>query len=170
MPSLLAAALAFARRGWPVLPLHHPVDGVCSCGRSDCPSPGKHPQTPNGLRDASTDPTIINQWWQRWPNANIGVATGSVSRIVVLDIDAGKGGLESWEELQDLHGRVDTLVCYTGGGGIHLYFEAPADIQLKSGSGEIAPGIDTRAEGGYVVAPPSLHISGQHYQWDGKEW
>lgn len=107
-------------------------------------------------------------WWTTWPDANIGIRTGQVSGIVVLDIDAKNGGLESWRDLQDLHGRVDTLTYYTGGGGLHLYFEAPPD-ELKSTTGDIASGVDTRAEGGYVIAPPSLHISGERYIWEGEE-
>ena len=166
----LDVLLGYAARGWQVFPLHSSINGRCSCGKPDCQSPAKHPRTPNGLRDATTDVDAITDWWTAWPEANIGIRTGQVSGIVVLDIDAAKGGLESWAELQDLHGRVDTLLCRTGGGGMHLYFQAPPDMQLKSGSGEIAPGIDTRAEGGYVVAPPSLHISGQRYQWEGEEW
>ena len=158
-------ALRYAARGRHVFPVHWPRDGVCSCGRPDCGSPAKHPLTTNGLRDATTNSEQIREWWQRWPDANIGIVTGQASGIVVVDVDAGKGGLQSWAELQDIHGRIDTLTSLTGGGGMHLWFQAPAD-ELKSTAGTIAPGIDTRAEGGYVVAPPSLHISGQRYAWE----
>ena len=158
-------ALRYAARGRHVFPVHWPRDGVCSCGRPDCGSPAKHPLTTNGLRDATTNSEQIREWWQRWPDANIGIVTGQASGIVVVDVDAGKGGLQSWAELQDIHGRIDTLTSLTGGGGMHLWFQAPADA-LKSTAGTIAPGIDTRAEGGYVVAPPSLHISGQRYAWE----
>ena len=162
-------ALGYAARGWQVFPLHSPLDGQCSCGKLDCQSPAKHPRTPNGLLDATTDVDTIANWWDTWPESNIGIRTGEVSGIVVVDIDAAKGGLESWEELQDLHGRVDALTCHTGGGGLHLYFQAPPTTLLKSGAGEIALGVDTRAEGGYVVAPPSLHMSGRQYSWEREE-
>ena len=142
---MLEHALGYAARGWQVLPLHCPVNGQCSCGKPDCQGPVKHPRTPNGLLDATTDVDTITNWWTSCPEANVGIRTGEASGIVVLDIDVAKGGLESWEELQDLHGRVDTLLCHTGGGGKHLYFRAPSEMQLKSGTGEIAPGIDTRA-------------------------
>ena len=163
--TLLEAAQDYAVRGWSVLPCHTPVGGRCSCERADCTSPAKHPRTENGLNDATTDPDIIRKWWERWPDANIGIRTGQISGVVVLDIDPKNGGLESWSELQDIHTRVDTLICHTGGGGKHLYFKAPDEL-LKSTGSQIAPGIDTRAEGGYVIAPPSLHISGQRYEWE----
>ena len=158
--------LRYAAQGWHVFPLHSPDNGGCSCGRSDCHSPAKHPRTPNGLRDATTNSEQIREWWQRWPDANIGIVTGQVSGIVVVDVDAGKGGLDSWAEIQDINGRVDTLTSLTGGGGIHLIFQAPA-VPLKNTAGEIALGIDTRAEGGYIVAPASLHVSGRRYEWEG---
>jgi hypothetical protein len=165
MISMGKEALAYAVKGWHVLPLHHPVNGACSCGVSICTSPAKHPRTEHGLSDATTDLQVITQWWTEEPNANIGVRTGQISGIVVLDIDAKNGGLESWRDLQDFNGRVDTLTSHTGGGGLHLFFDAPAD-ELKSTSGQIGPGVDTRAEGGYVVMPPSRHISGRQYRWE----
>ena len=162
---MITHAISYARKGWAVLPLHSVVDGGCSCGTRDCGSPAKHPRTEHGLSDATTDLEIITRGWKSWPDANIGVRTGQISGIVVLDIDVKNGGLESWEDLQDLNGRVDTLTSLTGGGGRHLFFEAPTG-ELKTTSGQIAPGIDTRAEGGYVVVPPSMHITGQRYRWE----
>ena len=167
-PHMLSHALEYAEQGRHVFPLHSPVNGKCSCGNPECENPAKHPRTAHGLLDATTDESTITEWWTDWPDANIGIRTGQISGIVVLDVDAHKGGLDSWTELQDVNGRVDTLTCHTGGGGLHLYFKAPEDHLLKSGSAEIAPGLDTRAEGGYVVAPPSLHISGRRYQWEGE--
>ena len=166
---MLDHALQYAHRGWHVFPLHSVRNDLCSCGKSDCESPAKHPRTAHGLLDATTDEDTLTKWWSTWPDANIGVRTGQVSGIVVLDLDAQKGGLDSWAELQDTNGRVETLTSLTGGGGMHLFFTAPAN-ELKSTGSEIAPGIDTRAEGGYVVVPPSLHISGRRYQWEGDKW
>ena len=167
-PDMLRHALGYAERDWHVFPLHSPVGDGCSCGKPDCTDQAKHPRTAHGLIDATTDPEKIREYWARWPDANIGIRTGQISGIVVLDIDAKNGGVESWTELQDINGRVDALTCLTGGGGLHLYFEAPED-ELKSTTGEIAAGVDTRAEGGYVVAPPSLHISGNRYLWEGDD-
>ena len=158
-------ALAYAERGWHVFPIHSVVGEGCSCNNNACEDQGKHPRTPHGLLDATTEADIIRDWWSQWPNANIGVRTGKISGIVVVDIDSKQGGLESWRDLQDFNGRVDTLTSHTGGGGLHLFFAAPEE-ELKSTSGGMAPGIDTRAEGGYVVMPPSMHISGQRYRWE----
>ncbi len=85
---LLAAALAYALRGWAVFPLHSIIDGKCSCGKA-CGSHGKHPRTPNGLKDATVIEETISRWWQRWPGANIGLLTGARSGFWVLDVDAG---------------------------------------------------------------------------------
>ncbi len=164
-PMMLDHAIDYARRGWHVFPVHSPMDGACSCGKPDCESPANHPRTPKGLNDATIDRGVITEYWTRWPDANIGIRTGQISGVVVIDVDADKGGLESWAELQDINGRVETLTCHTGGGGLHLYFAAPRD-ELRSTGSAIATGIDTRAEGGYVLAPPSLHMSGQRYRWE----
>ena len=163
--SLLQTTLGYAERGWPMFPCHSPANERCSCGKADCSSPAKHPRTAHGLDDATTDPETIRAWWERWADANVAVRTGKVSGIVVIDIDASRGGLEAWSELQDMNGRVDTLTSITGGGGKHLIFLAP-DQGLKNTSDHIAPGVDTRAEGGYIIAPPSVHISGQPYSWE----
>jgi hypothetical protein len=88
---LLEAALDYAGRGWRVLPLHTPTTGGCSCQKSDCYSIGKHPRIHNGQIGASLDSSTINNWWARWPNANIGVATGPDSGVVVLDVDGAVG-------------------------------------------------------------------------------
>ena len=167
---MLDEALALAGKGWPIFPLHTPTaKGGCSCQRTKCASPGKHPRTPKGVKDATTDTATIKKLWGLWRDANIGIATGQASGIVAIDIDADKGGLESWEDLQDMYGRVDTLTSYTGGGGMHLLFNAPEGRVLRNSTGEISNGIDTRAEGGYIIAPPSLHVSGQRYQWEKEE-
>src|SRR5436853_4022810 len=75
---------------WFVLPLHSMRNGVCSCGNRDCKSPAKHPRTPNGEKDATIDPARIKEWWAKWPDANLGVATGP-SNLIVIDIDGEEG-------------------------------------------------------------------------------
>ena len=160
---MLAEALAYAKRGWYVFPLHHPIASGCSCSK-DCDSPAKHPRTAKGLLDATRDQAQIRRWWKTWPEANIGVRTGKISGIVVVDTDLKNDGPKNWSELQDVHGAVETLTARTGGGGEHWIFLAPSDRQLKNTTSVIARGIDTRAEGGYIVAPPSLHMSGQRYE------
>lgn len=166
---LLEWALAYADLGWKVVPLHTPEPVKnCSCRNPKCSSPGKHPRTQHGLKDATTDKATIKGWWALWPYANIGVVTGETSGIVVIDLDPRHSGFENWERFTAEHGRVRTLTVITGGGGKHLIFESPQGESLKSTSGKIAPGIDTKADGGYIVAPPSLHQSGQRYRWQEK--
>ena len=166
---LLIAALAYASKGWKVLPLYEPLpDGCCSCLKSECKHVGKHPRTSYGFKDATTDPVKIQEWWSSWPNANIGVATGSLSGIVVVDVDGDNGGFVTWNELKSTLGDMKTLTSNTGD-GFHLFFVCPEGIDLKSASNAIGNGIDIKAEGGYVVAPPSLHETGVRYTWEADE-
>jgi hypothetical protein len=92
MNTVLEEALGYAARGWPVLPLHTAVCGRCTCGNPQCPSPGKHPRTAHGVKDASCSGGTIRRWWRMWPDANIGLATGEASGIAVLDLDPGSDG------------------------------------------------------------------------------
>lgn len=162
----LDAALAYAARGWPVLPLHSVRDRRCTCARSDrCESAGKHPLNPHGVAEAATDAATIRKWWTRWPFANVGIATGQKS-FVVLDIDPRHGGDMSLQDLEAQHGRIpQTPESLTGGGGRHLCF-APAGCLVRNKAG-FAPGLDIRGDGGYIVAPPSVHASGKSYVWEG---
>jgi putative DNA primase/helicase len=166
---ILEAALSYAKRGWPVLPLHTPQNGKCSCRKNDCTKIGKHPRydkglIPNGLKDASTDPEIIKKWWGIWPDANIGIRTGQVSGLFVLDVDAKNSGLETIRQLEQRFGALPaTSKVRTGGGGLHYFFQYPGN-EVRSVAG-LWPGIDIRANGGYVVAPPSLHKSGKEYEF-----
>lgn len=159
-------AFEFAKRGWPVLPLHYPAGSGCSCKKDNCSSVGKHPITKNGLKDASSGQATILKWWKDSPQANVGILTGKISGLVVLDIDPRHGGDNSLEQLEQEHGRLpDTLKVRTGGNGWHYYFKHPG-IEIKN-KANILPGLDLRGDGGYVVAPPSLHASQQTYHWDG---
>jgi hypothetical protein len=167
-------ALGYARRGWPVVALHGiGRGGRCTCGRPDCASPGKHPQfhpedLPHGLRDATTDERTIRTWFARWPNANVGVRTGKVAGFVVLDVDPRHGGDDTLRDLERRHGALpDTPETVTGGGGRHLLFAHPGgDLLLRSGAGRLGDGLDLLADGGYIVAPPSKHVSSRRYAWE----
>jgi putative DNA primase/helicase len=144
------AALRYATTyGWRVFPV---------ASRSKIPLIKAWPQ------EATTDPDRVRKWWTQRPAANLGLACGTGSGIVVVDLDIKSGGLEAWAELLDINGAVDTLEARTGTGGGHLYFKAPS-VALKNSAGAIKRGIDTRADGGYVVAPPSRHPNGQLYEW-----
>jgi hypothetical protein len=164
--SPLKAAPSYARRGWKVFPVHSVNDGRCSCGKKECTSPGKHPRTRNGHKDATTDEGTVRRWWAKWPDANIGVATGKESGLIVLDVDPRNGGDESLAKLIEQHGALpETVSVSTGGGGKHYYFAYPNGT-VKGGSNVLGKGLDLKADGGYVVAPPSGHASGGKYAWE----
>lgn len=162
-------ALKLASEGYAVFPLHTPNSaGHCSCrAGADCRSSGKHPRTPQGIKDATTDAAQIKSWWQKWPTANIGMAMGEVSGLVAIDIDPRHGGdaslCELIEQYEDLPG---TLRAKTGGGGHHLLYAYPG-VTFKNSSSLLGEGIDVKTDGGYIVAAPSLHSSGQRYEWKG---
>jgi hypothetical protein len=163
----LEAALAYARRGWPVFPLHHPdPHRGCSCiDALECRSPGKHPRTRKGLKDATTDERQIRRWWELHPLANVGLATGKKSGLVAVDVDPRSGGDSSITELIERHGEMpDTLEAVTGGGGCHILFAHPG-VSFKNSSSVLGEGLDVKTDGGYIVAAPSLHSSGKRYSW-----
>jgi len=160
---LLASALWFANKGMSVIPIHTPTGGTCSCGAPSCSSPGKHPRTANGLKDATTDTAQIRAWWAKWPDANIGIVTGAVSGIVVLDIDDRHDGDETLRDLEVKNGDLPrTWRFLTGGGGQHVVLKHPG-LEIRNHAGKIGTGLDVRGDGGYIVAPPSLHVSGRRY-------
>ena len=176
------AALGYASRGIPVLPLHYPVSHLrsaravpdgrvvapqvwtgCSCGDRACGQVGKHPLgslVPHGLNEATTNRARVLAWWTRHPLANIGLATGH--RFDVLDVD-GPEGAAAIRAFAVEHGLVSSgPLVRTGGGGWHYYL-AP------TGLGNVDPAglahVDWRGRGGYVVAPPSRHHAGHPYEF-----
>jgi hypothetical protein len=174
------AALGYASRGIPVLPLHYPlprygdlqpvacdpqhgVGSGCSCRDPGCGQPAKHPLgslVPHGVNDATCNRARILAWWTRHPQANIGLATGHVFDVLDVDGPAGAHAIRSLAATHGLHSSGPLV--RTGGGGWHYYL-AP------TGLGNVPPAgldhVDWRARGGYVVAPPSRHASGHPYQW-----
>jgi hypothetical protein len=162
----LTAALEYAARGWLVFPVHTPVNGGCSCGDPTCDHVGKHPRTEHGFLDATRDVERIRDWWEKkYPSANIGIATGTASGIVVLDVDPRNGGEASLEELEKKIGPLPrTVAVLTGGGGMHFYFKAEEPLRCTTDA--LGPGLDFKADGGYVIAPPSVHPSGESYFWE----
>lgn len=154
----LEYALAYAKQGWYVFPVHNIRKGSCSCGDPECEHPGKHPRTEHGHNDATADEPQIIEWWTETPDANIGIRTGKVSGISVLDIDRGKDGFNSIKEFD----VPATLYSKTGGDGQHHVYQYDDKIPTKVA---FRSGIDFRSDGGYIVAPPSNHISGNKYVW-----
>jgi putative DNA primase/helicase len=162
--SMLDVALRYVEQRFAILPLHHPLeDGSCSCGNPSCRSVGKHPWTPNGVRDATCDPEQVRAWWGMHPNANIGLACGAPG-LVVLDFDCYKPEFAGGELLTRLMADFPTMRVATGAGGVHLVYGQLADRPVGDSRGALPLGIDIKGRG-YVVAPPSLHRSGKRYEW-----
>jgi putative DNA primase/helicase len=172
--SCLSAALDYGRRGFRVFPLQSVREGACTCqewrdknDKGPCPTPGKHPRFRNWQERATCDPIAIEEFWWNHKGSNVGIATGAGSGVFVLDVDPKNGGQESIEALVMKHGRIDTLQALTGSRGKHFYFAHPGK-PVRNGV-ELLPGLDIRGDGGLVVAPPSIHVSGNRYEWDGLE-
>lgn len=145
-----AAAASYLASGWSVLPVR---------------ARDKRPLVQwESLQTKKPSDSDLAEWFRRWPNANVGVVTGEISNLVVIDIDPKHGGDGSLERLQQRFGPLPpTVEAITGGGGRHLYFAHPG-VLVRNCAG-LAQGIDLRGDGGYVVAPPSVHPSGQRYAW-----
>ena len=164
----LAGALGLIRHGVAVFPIWWPEGGRCGCGNPACKNVGKHPigkLVPEGFKNASEDEATIKRWWSAYPKANIGIATGRVSGVVVVDVDGAKGQAKLAALLSEYGlsleprnyvetGRVD--------GGHHYYFRYPANTHVPSHKDD---GLEVKSDGAYVVAPPSQHESGKTYTW-----
>ena len=157
-PASFAAAV-YAARGWASYPL---------APNAKIPLRGSH-----GLLDATTDRDVLTRLFAQ-PGLNVGIRTGSVSKLVVVDIDCHLGGPNGFEALAEparLNLQLPTgspeygsAKVATPSGGLHFYYALPDGVKLKNSAGVLAPGIDVRAEGGYVVAPPSRTPAGS-YLW-----
>jgi len=159
------AALSYTEKGKAVVPLHNIKNGKCTCEAGEkCDKPGKHARAAwKKYQEETPSAEQVKEWWEKWPEANIGLITGRVSGVVVLDIDQPEG-METIEELSlDLPA---TLVAETGSGGFHYYFKSP-EKPCQNFTGKY-PGIDFRGDGGLAVVPPSENIDGE-YSWVMKE-
>jgi hypothetical protein len=149
--------------GFKVLPCHSVRGRSCTCGAADCTSPGKHPRTPNGHKDATADAGVVESWLNRYgaDSINWAVATGAASGVYVVDVDLHHDGV--WHE--ELWGPVpETRTVATGNGGRHYYFTYPYDGEPLKSRNPFVPGVDLKSDGGYVVAPGSRHVSGATYR------
>jgi hypothetical protein len=160
------AAISYADLGWAILPVWWVQDGRCGCRKAKCDSPGKHPWgrfARHGLLAATKDDGKIRSWFANGHTPNLGIRTGAESGILVIDIDPRHGG-----DRGSLGQLPEAALVATGGGGEHLYFKMPA-ADIRSFKAEdtpkLGPGIDVRANGGYAIAPPSMHVSGNEYKW-----
>src|SRR5216684_3337248 len=134
-PSMLDAALDYARRDYAVFP----------CSK-------KKPLTENGFKDATRDEAEIREWWEKWPGAQVGLPTGKVNNLFVLDEDSQQA-----QEHAKQWNLPDTFTVETRPCRRQLWFHQPVEIETKCSTGILAPKIDTRGDGGYVIAPPSIH-------------
>lgn len=167
--SMMDAAKTFVAHGLKIAPAHFILpNGSCSCGKR-CASPGKHPITKNGYKDATDELDKVTSYWEQFPNANIISPTDADNGFFVVDLDVRpeKDGIVALEHLQAIHGPLPlTVEVVTGSGGRHLYFRHPTDGDpIRNRTACPAAGIDIRGIGGYVIAPPSSHASGQQYAW-----
>src|SRR5450759_4613053 len=161
-------AIQFAQKGFAVVPMHTVKNGACSCSKgAKCPSPGKHPWNINGIKGASTSKAQIREWWDDHPEANIGLACGTISNIFALDIDPRNGGQQTFHRLIEKLGKLNsTVVSNTGGGGTHHVFKLPKfKIRKDSGGKVFGPGVDVMSDGAIIVVPPSIHASGKRSRW-----
>lgn len=145
----LKAALEYLRdRQWSVIPLH--------------PKTKKAMVKWKPFVERRPTEAEIRDWWDHWPDANVGVVTGQISNLVVVDVDPDKGGnADAWTQ-----SHPTALVAATGRGGTHLYYEYPENASVvRNSAGRLAPGVDLRGDGGYVAAPPSIHANGKEYAW-----
>lgn len=149
-PTLQEAAIQYARQGFRVFPI--------------TAASKKPPMIKDWPNKATTNENQINQWWSKWSQANIGIATGAQSGFFVLDIDSGTNGFSSLDALLKIHGQLPVTGKQKTGSGEHYLF-ACNDITIKNSAGQIGAGIDIRGDGGYIVAPPSIHPNGNCYTW-----
>lgn len=146
----LEHALLYAAIGWRVMPISRK---------------NKIPCIKRWQEKASLNTEIIQEWWDKWPRSNIGIATGIGSNLVVLDIDHNKDGEKTLETLIKKHGKLPrTLESITGGGGRHLLFSHP-NVNIRNSVNKLGQGLDIRSDGGFIITPPSIHPTGTTYAW-----
>lgn len=152
-------ALAYAALGWPVIPLHTVREGKCSCSNDKCENQGKHPHwfTPNGIDNSTTDADTIRRWWEAVPDMNIGIHLQPAG-LLVVDVDPRNGGDTSL-----LPFDLDTLSARTGNGE-HFIYRVPEGYEPVSSQWA---GVDIKWRG-YIVAEPSLHLTGRRYGF--RDW
>lgn len=137
----LNAALEYLEQGFYVFPLK---------------PKSKAPLTPSGFKDASNDPEVIKAWWRKHPKANIGIATGEISRLMVIDVDG---------EYPDEFPSIKKTMTVRTHNGYHLYFKYPKGHDIRCKTRLHGHDVDVRANGGYIVAPPSIHPDGGRYEF-----
>lgn len=161
---MVEAVIAYAKKGLKVIPVHGVrSDGSCTCNNPDCRNIGKHPREKNWPQVATTNITTIEAWWEKYPDANVGIVPDS--GLVVVDVDPRNGGDKSIVSVyKSINYKPVAPKVLTGGGGFHEYYKSTSPL-IKNRTGAI-PGGDIKTAGGFVVAPPSRHSSGNTYRHD----
>lgn len=166
-PTIAERAVEYAREGLTIFPVYEMINGKCSCGDDNCRSPGKHPRTPRGHNDATSDVDQVKEWWTKYPNANIGYRPAA--NEIVLDIE--KEGVENGliGNLTERFGPLPvTKMSNTGGGGQHHFYKLPNGAPEIRNRAKVFEGMDIRTVKGYVILPPSNHESGGIYLWEAR--
>jgi P4 family phage/plasmid primase-like protien len=166
---MMSMALSLASNGLLIVPMHAARNGQCTCHNGGaCPSPGKHPLTPHGLRDASSDSAVVKRWWRDNPDASIGIAMGPESGLIAIDVDPRNGGTATLQKKETELGKLpNTVTSLTGGGGLHLVFKHPSFRVSKDSHGKLLGlGLDVLAEGSIMIVPPSRHKACKRYRWE----
>lgn len=148
MDTFFQRALPYIEMGWQVYPCR----------------PDKVPLCPHGRNDATTVSLTIEDWSDKFPDANIGIKTGKTSGICVIDVDSEEG--ERWiASVNKSWAKLPETAEAKSGRGRHLYFGYPSSLPVKSADGKLYSGVDLKASGGSITAPISLHASGKLYEW-----
>ena len=147
---MLEYALKYAALGWAILPCEpgtkRPVSALAT----------------NGVHSASSDEATIREWWTARPDANIGLACGEISGITALDIDPRSNGHEFLAAAVDDNEPIDGVwESQTGGGGTHYLFSYDDEANV-----DLAPGVEIKSDGKYIILPPSIHPNGNSYEWE----
>lgn len=164
--SVIDQVRLYAGLGLQILPLNGIVDGKCSCGNENCSSPGKHPLFSTGVYGATADLPWLESIYQSKPYANIGVAAGRTSGIVMLDLDTQQA-IDAVRKM-----GVPLSWSFRTGKGEQIAFAYPKlrEEFAVANAVQLAPGMDIRSDGGYSVWPPSDHYSGRKYEWIQQPW
>lgn len=144
---------------WQIFPIYAPFQNKCSCKKPDCSAPAKHPLIFNSFRSATNDISIIQSWLNKYPHCNWAIATGRASNLIIVDVDLNKNGADSLKHL-----KMPITHTVLSGNGYHYYFRLPPEYHNLRSFTAILPGVDIKANGGYIVAPPSKHINGRNYE------
>lgn len=161
---MINEAFKYIDHGYAIFPVFSVNNGICRCGKYDCKSAGKHSKLGTGPSAATKNIKTIQNMQTLWQNANIGIATGKISGIVVLDIDPRDGGDGILKVIEAQYEKLpETVTTISGGNGLHYYFKYPEyDIPSRN---QFKAGLDFKSDGDWIIAPPSRHIAGRTYRW-----